>query len=87
VIDLDDDDSGDDDFASTKVGAVRLAEKIISYWRGRGYPKITAGVVEVTPPKDLRVYNKAGCHRDRRPIYTIVTNIGPRGYPPLRPAT
>jgi hypothetical protein len=76
------DEDSDDDFASTRVGAVRLAERIISYWRGRGYPAITAGVVEVTPPRDLRVYSRAGCHRDRRPIFTIVSNLGLNGFPP-----
>lgn len=76
------------DDASTKLGAQRLANRLVAFWRARGYRGIAAGVVETKPPRDLMVYNPTTgrSQSDRRPIYTVVSNIGSHGYPPLRPA-
>lgn len=79
---IDDETGIDDDFASSRVGAVRISEKILSYWRERGFDSIKVGVVEVAAPKDLKEYSRGYSCADRRPIYSIVSNIGPQGFPP-----
>lgn len=68
--------SGDDNLdESSRIGAQRLADRIVTYWRGRGYPSITAGVVE------LKLHD----NRDQpHHVFSIVSNIGPKGFPPSR---
>jgi hypothetical protein len=77
------------DDASSKLGAQRLADRIVAFWRARGYPSVVAGIVETTPPSTLMAWDPTlgKARSDRRPIYTIVSNIGYRGYPPASAAT
>jgi hypothetical protein len=76
------------DDASSKPGAERLADRIMIYWRARGYRGISAGAIETAPPKGLTVHNpKSGkSQNDHRPIFQIVSNIGQHGFPPLKAA-
>lgn len=67
----------DEHDASGKLGARRIANRIITYWRGCGYRGITADVIETTMRDHFN---------NPQIVYRVISNIGPRGYPPLSPA-
>lgn len=53
----------------TPAGAAELAEKIVDYWRARGFPLIKAWV------DDVARFSNAS-------IYGVRSNILPNGFPP-----
>lgn len=59
---------------SSLQGATAMAERIVHYWRTRGYHGITASIVPVTSKYLSRIGDE--------PFYGIISNIGPTGYPP-----
>lgn len=63
---------------SSKSGAERIAKRIENYWAMRGYSLIKTSIY---PVKTL--FQTRGT---RSPIYGVVSNIGPTGYPPREPA-
>ena len=60
----------------SEFGATQLANSIMRYWRMRGYHGITARTerVRLLTRKDSSIHT---------PVYSVMTNIGPTGYPPL----
>jgi hypothetical protein len=59
----------------SEPGAKRLAHRISTYWKSRGFYGIKTFVLKLDVP-----------HRKRpgqvQPVYFVRSNIGPRGYPP-----
>lgn len=57
-----------------EVGARRLADKIRRYWVERGYVGIRTSTAKLGGIKPRR----AGV----KPVWIVMSNIGPTGYPP-----
>lgn len=72
-----DDDQGETIDNCSRIGAQRLAERIVAFWRAKGFPSITAGVVATTIPQ-----RRTG---ELIEVYKVISNIGPRGFPPAVP--
>jgi hypothetical protein len=53
-------------------GAIRIAETIKAYWFNRGYTNIHTNVLRVPIPG----------RGMRHAVYSVVSNIGPSGFPP-----
>lgn len=70
---------------SSEIGANRIADRLIRYWKGRGYTGITAAAVEAPIKIPLFTWHAGRQQRDRRPVFAVVSNIGPDGFPPRRP--
>jgi hypothetical protein len=62
----------------TEAGAKRLARKIEDYWRKRGYTGIKTKIVDHV---DNDALLEPG---ERRTIFFVRSNIGPRGFPPRK---
>lgn len=59
----------------SEIGARRLADRIRSYWEARGYD-IKVATRRVANPKQRR--------NGDSPVFAIVSNIGPLGFPPKK---
>lgn len=62
----------------TQRSAQRLARRIASYWRERGYD----GIKTTLEKQTVEWLDD----RENAPIWIVKTNIGPRGYPPRQAA-
>lgn len=63
---------------SSEEGAKLLARKINEYWKGRGFPSITTGVIETTVDAPVWKNSKP----TPMPVFSVISNIGPSGFPP-----
>lgn len=62
------------------IGSRRIADRIVRYWRGRGFGAIKAWVEDTGMPVLPNDWNL------KSPHYKVVTNIQPDGFPPGLPA-
>lgn len=60
----------------SEQGAMRLAARIASYWKAKGYPRVTVGIKQMAVPKEKRRSDEVNV------VWGVVSNIGGNGYPP-----